>query len=539
MDIYQHNEAATAIGWVAVILLIVNATMLYFRRQIWLEGLCLVFLFLPFHYTDAQISAVFWTARHGIAYYLNILMLIVLGGCFLADYIVWASKIKKPRIYCFVGAIIFILGDIGTFLLVMSSMSNVEVFIVFCFLVPIGLFLLVSGIIGFIGRKMRNRKANADVYSDDEADLQTADAEEEPIDYTEAHDEERKKKILLCGAIGCGAIILGLVAWFVIKGSTDNTHDERFVFSERTFAHNTPAEDPDKSKILYFGDRVQILEYVDGGEMVKIKYTNQYGDSEEGYLRLSDLLDAGDFEILMQAGLKHSYVREKIDADTYRKAVLYYFKENPGDSIKIISPDIKGVCAETDYVNYRPTLAFIAGKKHTDDALVVYTIVEYGEPHLYSQNTMPEDAEGIKSISSKNGDIHVTLTPKESAKATNMTVEEEQFEDDDLGCYAGPEEDANCHEYVGTLNGKHAIEMTLNSDGGEYYTGEYCYTNFKNPIQLRGQLTGPDGHLVLEEHVGMNMTGKFEGTLSDSGYSGTWTSADGDKSMPFKLTVKR
>lgn len=61
----------------------------------------------------------------------------------------------------------------------------------------------------------------------------------------------------------------------------------------------------------------------------------------------------------------------------------------------------------------------------------------------------------------------------------------------------------------------------------------------KQPIQLRGQLT-EDGYeyLVLEEYVGMNMTGKFEGTLTRNAYSGTWTSADGEKSYPFSVTRK-
>lgn len=120
--------------------------------------------------------------------------------------------------------------------------------------------------------------------------------------------------------------------------------------------------------------------------------------------------------------------------------------------------------------------------------------------------------------------------------APTYTQPEEQVE---------PYEEATTHNndeaaeyfntYKGTINNKYEIEMTLNSDGGSYYNGEYYYTKNKQPIQLRGQLTDDDAHLVLEEYVGMDMTGKFEGTLSNRGYSGTWTSADGKRSYPFTV----
>ena len=103
---------------------------------------------------------------------------------------------------------------------------------------------------------------------------------------------------------------------------------------------------------------------------------------------------------------------------------------------------------------------------------------------------------------------------------------------------AEPEGDQYTHTYQGTLNDKYGIEMTLTSDGGAYYTGEYFYTKNKTPIQLRGQLVDDYEHLVLEEYVGMNMTGKFDGILSVRKYSGTWTSADGEKSFPFSVTLK-
>lgn len=98
-----------------------------------------------------------------------------------------------------------------------------------------------------------------------------------------------------------------------------------------------------------------------------------------------------------------------------------------------------------------------------------------------------------------------------------------------------PEGDIYTHHYKGSINNKYAIEMTLTTDGGAYYTGEYMYVKNKRPIQLSGQLVDDGDRLVLEEYVGDNMTGRFDGILGRSGYSGTWTSADGSRSYPFSV----
>lgn len=97
------------------------------------------------------------------------------------------------------------------------------------------------------------------------------------------------------------------------------------------------------------------------------------------------------------------------------------------------------------------------------------------------------------------------------------------------------EGDIYTHHYKGSINNKYAIEMTLTTDGGAYYTGEYMYVKNKRPIQLSGQLVDDGDRLVLEEYVGDNMTGRFDGILGRSVYSGTWTSADGSRSYPFSV----
>lgn len=98
-----------------------------------------------------------------------------------------------------------------------------------------------------------------------------------------------------------------------------------------------------------------------------------------------------------------------------------------------------------------------------------------------------------------------------------------------------PEGDIYTHHYKGSIDNKYAIEMTLTTDGGAYYTGEYMYVKNKRPIQLSGQRVDDGDRLVLEEYVGDKMTGLFDGILGRSGYSGTWTSADGSRSYPFSV----
>lgn len=133
----------------------------------------------------------------------------------------------------------------------------------------------------------------------------------------------------------------------------------------------------------------------------------------------------------------------------------------------------------------------------------------------------------------------------DSANETEIEQEPElpELVDEDVE-FSAPESeepagDEYTHTYAGTIDNKHRIEMTLTTDGGAYYRGEYFYTNKNVPIQLSGRLTDDNVHLVLEEYVGMEKTGMFDGTLTDTGYSGVWTSADGETTLPFVVRIKQ
>lgn len=155
-----------------------------------------------------------------------------------------------------------------------------------------------------------------------------------------------------------------------------------------------------------------------------------------------------------------------------------------------------------------------------------------GKSKKTADNNMTKPVTEIQFTEESEEDVTSRTSNKEEEVGHHQSVEAETAVDEE------PVGDEYTHSYKGTINYRNAIEMTLTTDGGAYYSGEYFYTKKKQPIQLRGKLTDDYEHLVLEEYVGMNMTGKFEGTLTRNGYSGTWTSADGEKSYPFSITKK-
>lgn len=378
-------------------------------------------------------------------------------------------------------------------------------------------------------------------------DILEEEVEPDPApDYSDSdtNTNDSNKRWMLWGGIGFGALVLFIILWFAFQGPAVKKDNIRYVYTPATLAYSQPGEETSNIvKLLFFGSTVTIIDDTSVGEWVKVKFIPDEDKPSVGYVKKSELMTSGDFEILRQSGFKYDYVQDVIKHPWQRMAVLDYFKQNRGDSIKITSPDMSGVCVLKEVVDGVEIIAFVAGKNYTEDVLVVYTLEEDGQPALHSQSEMSKDAEGIKSITGRGGDIHITLTPKQGKNTISMSVAEEPEEEmitmpKASTYYDEPAEDENTRVYEGMINGKYAIEMTLTSGGGSYYTGEYFYTKNKTPIQLRGQLTDDSRHLVLEEYVGMNMTGKFEGTLSGRRYYGTWTSADGEKSYPFEVKAK-
>lgn len=94
--------------------------------------------------------------------------------------------------------------------------------------------------------------------------------------------------------------------------------------------------------------------------------------------------------------------------------------------------------------------------------------------------------------------------------------------------------------YVGTVNGKDAIEMELSSDNGKDFTGRYRYQGTKVWILLRGTLIYdkrkpiPE-NLVLKEFVGNRDIGTFDLYRSGKTLTGTWSQNTETNPLPVQL----
>ena len=136
------------------------------------------------------------------------------------------------------------------------------------------------------------------------------------------------------------------------------------------------------------------------------------------------------------------------------------------------------------------------------------------------------------------------LVYKDSKKKDDEVVESsggDYAEEEEEG-YIYPENegsalssDHSVYNFSGNLNNKYAIKMSLNKRG-ENLSGSYYYTSKNVPISLNG--TVKNGHVKLVESSDGKTTGNFDGNLSGNDISGTWTSADGKSSMPFKVTMQ-
>ncbi len=90
----------------------------------------------------------------------------------------------------------------------------------------------------------------------------------------------------------------------------------------------------------------------------------------------------------------------------------------------------------------------------------------------------------------------------------------------------------------GKIDGKYEVDMTLYERDNGTLGGHYKYVKTGTPIDLSGTFTNSGNRLqyfTIDEYVGGNMTGSFSGQFDGSTFSGTWTKADGSRTMPFSV----
>jgi len=105
-------------------------------------------------------------------------------------------------------------------------------------------------------------------------------------------------------------------------------------------------------------------------------------------------------------------------------------------------------------------------------------------------------------------------------------------------CDSGSKDDCwdDGTEYAGTINDRYPIQMLLKRDGKDI-KGYMFYESAAKYISLRGTVTQKDLATVNEMDEKGKITGTYEGQLSEGSFIGTWSSPNGKKRMPFKLTT--
>ena len=92
------------------------------------------------------------------------------------------------------------------------------------------------------------------------------------------------------------------------------------------------------------------------------------------------------------------------------------------------------------------------------------------------------------------------------------------------------------YQYSGTLGGNLAISMALTVQGS-HVTGSYYYEKHKVSIRLEGNVDNAGRAQITEYSERGERTGVFVGTIMAADFNGTWTSADGKRSLPFALSA--
>lgn len=90
--------------------------------------------------------------------------------------------------------------------------------------------------------------------------------------------------------------------------------------------------------------------------------------------------------------------------------------------------------------------------------------------------------------------------------------------------------------FIGTINGKYPILMTLMRTGSEL-TGRYRYTNKTTWLVLRGTISKAGLVALKEFDAKGNQTGLFRGRWEGKTFAGQWMKPDGSRMSPFTVQI--
>ena len=91
-------------------------------------------------------------------------------------------------------------------------------------------------------------------------------------------------------------------------------------------------------------------------------------------------------------------------------------------------------------------------------------------------------------------------------------------------------------EFTGKINERYPVQMQLKWDE-KNVTGYMFYESTASYLMLEGTRDSKGHAIIKEKDKQGDNTGLFEGELNEERFSGTWSTPDKRKQMPFKLTA--
>lgn len=301
---------------------------------------------------------------------------------------------------------------------------------------------------------------------------------------------------------GGGAIIAIIILFFALIGCSDKEIGKKYVYIDTTMFRQTDGplgEDPVAE--LDYGQEVSVIDLDSVWTKVKL-------GSKKGFVASSDLMDWEDFNPLDRAMKTDNRLFSTAYTRNHRKALSTALKDHYDTNLEYLG------YYDTFDDGYFQNVTLITKDNSTGTReYVIYGFTEEdSEPIRLHAETIPKGMSEVKSAIYRNGKYKISYKRDKS--------DTQKLKGADV--------------YTGYIDGKYEIVMNL-INYGSHYKGLYYYTKNGNTIDIEGD-TDENNQLTLNETVNGNVTGQFIGEITWNDFSGYWISADGERSLIFKVT---
>lgn len=302
---------------------------------------------------------------------------------------------------------------------------------------------------------------------------------------------------------GAAVLIAAVILVCSLGGDSDKEIGKKYVYTDSTTVYRLIDGDLGEDPIaeLDFGQEVSVLD--SDSLWVKISI-----GSKKGYVPFSDLMEWDDFN-----PLKHALSSDMDQAATaytrnHRKALSAEFKDRNTATLEYL-----GYGDSFDDGYFQNVTMIVNNTSGDIREYIVYGFTEEdGTPVRLHSEVVPKGMAEVKDATYKNGKYKITFKRDKS--------DTRRLEGADV--------------FSGYIDGKYEIVMNL-INYGSHYKGIYYYTKHGNPIDIEGDMDDSN-QLTLTETVNGDITGQFIGEYSWNEFSGYWISADGERSLIFKVT---